>query len=271
MTNADIFHSLHRGPGLLLLPNCWDAGSAKLLEHLGARAVATTSAGLAWSLGFPDGDALPVARLAAAVESIVRVIRIPLSVDMEGGYSNDPAEVAEAVAAIAGAGSVGINLEDGATPPDLFVRKLEAVRQGADRAGVRIFVNARTDTYLRALVPEDRLVEETLARARMFRDAGADGFFVPKVVADDAIREIASSCGMPLNVLAWHGLSPSRELEKLGVRRVSAGSSIAQAAWGRARDAARTFLADGYTPALFENAMVYGDINPLFAESARNG
>jgi 2-methylisocitrate lyase-like PEP mutase family enzyme len=264
MTTADTFHDLHRGPDVLLLANCWDAGSARLLESLGAKAVATTSAGLAWAQGYPDGDALPVEKLASVVESIVRVIRVPLTVDMEGGYSDDPSQVEDAVARVAAAGAVGINLEDGATPVDRYVAKVEAARRGADRAGVRLFLNARTDVYLRQLVPESAAVEETLARAKRYRAAGADGLFVPKVVDPAAIREIAAGAGMPLNVLAWPGLAPAAELGGYGVRRLSAGSSISQAALGRARDMARAFLADGNSAAMFDGAMMYGELNALF-------
>jgi 2-methylisocitrate lyase-like PEP mutase family enzyme len=263
-TTADTFHDLHRGPDVLLLANCWDAGSARLLESLGAKAVATTSAGLAWAQGYPDGDALPVAKLASVVESIARVIQVPLSVDMEGGYSDEPAQVEDAVARIAAAGAVGINLEDGATPVDRFVAKIEAARRGAERAGVRLYINARTDVYLRALVPATEAVSETLARARRFRDAGADGFFVPKVVDEDAIRSITEGAGMPLNVLAWPGLPPAPGLAALGVRRLSAGSSIAQAALGRARDMTRAFLATGDSASMFDGAVLYGELNALF-------
>lgn len=264
-TSADTFHQLHRGPDVLLLPNCWDAGSARLLESLGARAVATTSAGLAWAQGYPDGDALPVDRLAAVVASITRVLGVPLTVDMEGGYSDDPVAVGDAVEKIANAGGVGINLEDGASPVDLYVRKIEAARKGADRAGVRLFINARTDVYLRGLVAEDRQVEETLARAKRFRNAGADGLFVPKVVSPDAIRAIASGAGLPLNVLAWPGLAPAAKLGAMGVRRISAGSSIAQAALGRARDLAKAFLAEGNSAPMFEGGILYPELNALFA------
>ncbi len=265
-TTADIFHDLHRGPDVLLLANCWDAGSARLLESLGAKAVATTSAGLAWAQGYPDGDALPVDRLAAVVESIVRVIRVPLTVDIEGGYSDAPADVEKTVARLAAAGTVGINLEDGATPVDRYVAKIEAARRGAERAGVRLFINARTDVYLRGLVPESEAVAETLSRAKRYRDAGADGLFVPKAVDGAQIQEIAAGAGMPLNVLAWPGLAPALHLAKLGVRRLSAGSSIAQLALGRAREVASAFLADGKSAAMFDGAMMYGELNALFAE-----
>src|SRR3954470_17906873 len=114
---ATAFHALHRGPELLLLANAWDAGSARLIESLGARAVATTSAGVAWAHGFPDGDALPVEHLAATVRSVTRVIRVPLTVDIEGGYAGDAAAVGEVVARVVEAGAVGINIEDGAGKP----------------------------------------------------------------------------------------------------------------------------------------------------------
>jgi 2-methylisocitrate lyase-like PEP mutase family enzyme len=266
MTNsATIFHQLHQGPGVLCLPNCWDAGSARLLESVGARAVATTSAGLAWSLGYPDGDALPVRELAAAVERIVRVIRIPLTVDMEAGYSDDPASVGESVAAVVDAGGIGINLEDGASSPELMAAKIEAARRAADRAGVDLFINARTDVYLRGLVPDAGKVAESLARAARWRDAGASGFFVPKVVEEAEIRAIAEGGEMPLNVLAWHGLPAAPRLAELGVRRLTSGSAIALAAWSRARTAGEAFVRDGDSAALLAGATPYAEANGLFA------
>jgi len=267
--NADLFHELHRGPGVLLLSNGWDAGSAKLLESLGARAVATTSAGLAWTHARPDGQALAVEQLVATVRSIARVLAVPLTADIEAGYSPDPAKVGENVAAIVGEGAVGINLEDGSEPPELTARKIGAARKAADRAGVRLFINARTDVYLKALVDEQQRVSETLRRARMFRDAGADGFFVPKVLEADAIREIGGQCGMPLNILAWRGLPDPEALAALGVRRLSSGSAIAQAAWGRTRAAAREFLANGCPDSLFDGAMLSPELNGLFAARPR--
>src|SRR4029077_14943251 len=221
---AGSFRQLHRGPELLLLANCWDAGSARLLASLGARAVATTSAGVAWAHGYPDADALPVDRLIATVGAMARVIQVPLTVDMESGYSNDPVAVGDAVAALVDAGAVGINIEDGAGSPDLLAAKIGAAKQAAARRGVDLFVNARTDVYLRGLVPEGARAAETLVRAARYRDAGADGIFVPKLVAPDAIREIAAAAGLPLNVLAWPGLPPAAELAVLGVRRLSVGS-----------------------------------------------
>ena len=125
-----LFRRLHDGE-LLILPNAWDAGSARLIESRGAKAIATTSAGLAWSRGYPDGDALPVEELLSAVRAIARVIGVPLTIDVEGGYSNDPAAVARLVAEILEAGAVGINIEDGSGSPALRCAKIAAARESA--------------------------------------------------------------------------------------------------------------------------------------------
>jgi 2-methylisocitrate lyase-like PEP mutase family enzyme len=262
---AGSFRQLHRGPKLLLLANCWDAGSARLLESLGAPAVATTSAGVAWAHGYPDGDALPVDRLIATVGAIARVIRVPLTVDMESGYSDDPVAVGDGVAALVDAGAVGINIEDGAGSPDLLAAKIAHAKQAAARRGVDLFVNARTDVFLRELVPGPARVAETLARASRYRDSGADGLFVPKAVAGEEIRQIAAAAGLPLNVLAWPGLPSVAELQALGVRRLSAGSAIAQGAWGHAATLASAFLGEGRFDAPTAHAMPYPEINALFA------
>jgi 2-methylisocitrate lyase-like PEP mutase family enzyme len=262
------FHRLHQGPDLLLLANAWDAGSARLIESLGARAVATTSAGVAWANGYPDGDALPVERLIAVVVAITRVVAIPLTVDVEGGYSRDPERVGETVGAVVGAGAVGINLEDGNAPPELLAAKIEQAKKAAAKRGVKLFVNARIDVYLRALVAEPERVAETLGRARRYREAGADGIFVPKVIDRGEIQEIASSTPLPLNVLAWPGLPPASELAPLGVRRLSAGSAIASSAWGRTAAVASAFLAGGASEPLSEGAMSFAQSNGLFAPRA---
>jgi 2-methylisocitrate lyase-like PEP mutase family enzyme len=264
MNNAQVFRQLH-AEGLLLLTNAWDAGSARLMESLGARAVATTSAGVAWAHGYADGNHLPVRLLATTVAGITRVIRAPLTVDMEGGYSNDPAAVGEAVATVLDAGAVGINIEDGTGTPDLLCAKIEQVKRAGVRLGVDLFVNARTDVYLRGLAPKGRQVEETLARAERYRAAGADGLFVPGVVDAAEIRALASAVGLPLNVMARPGLPSTTELGALGVRRLSAGSSIAEAVFGRAASLATAFLRDGAAAPLAEGAMPYPELNALMA------
>ena len=264
--SAATFHRLHQGPDILLLTNAWDAGSARLMESLGAKAVATTSAGVAWSHGYPDGDALPLRLLLSTVADIARVVLIPLTVDMEGGYGESPAAVGEAVGAVIDAGGVGINIEDGSNPPDLLCTKIAQARQAGTRRGVNLFINARVDVYLYELAPEPARVEETLSREKRYREAGASGIFVPGVVDPAEIRTIAAEVGLPLNVLAWPGLPPAAELVGLGVRRLSAGSGITEAVWGRAAALARSFLDDGRSDPLSEGAMSFGEINALVAD-----
>ena len=260
-----IFRGLHQD-GLLLLANAWDAGSAKLIEKQGAKAIATTSAGVAWSLGYPDGDALPLAKLADAVANIARVLKVPLTTDMESGYSDNPATVADNALRLIDAGAVGINLEDGNGAPALLCAKIEAIKNAAAKAGSELFVNSRTDVYLAGLAPEPKRVEETLARGRSYRDAGADGFFVPGVVAENDIRAIASGVDLPLNVMTRPALPGTRELESWGVRRLSAGPFLTASAYTRVAGLAKRFLADGVSAPLIEDAMGYSDINAWFAD-----
>jgi 2-methylisocitrate lyase-like PEP mutase family enzyme len=263
-TLADTFRQLHVPGRPLLVANAWDAGSARLIESCGAAAIATTSAGLAWARGYPDGDALPPRVLAAAVAEIARVVSVPLSVDAEGGYSDDPKAVGEVIRAIVDAGGVGINIEDDSKPPELLIAKIEAARAAGVAAGVNLFINARTDVYLRGLVPGERAVEESIARARRYRDAGADGIFVPAVKNPDDIRTIAAAVELPLNVLVTAGLPPIETLATLGVARVSAGSGIAQIAAGVAARVATDFLAGRLEPFGEERGLDYGQLNALF-------
>jgi 2-methylisocitrate lyase-like PEP mutase family enzyme len=264
----DRFRALHAVGRILVLPNAWDAGSARLIEGCGAEAIATTSSGVAWALGHPDGDAVPPRLLADAVARITRVISVPLTVDAEGGYASDPAAVAENVRALVDAGAVGVNLEDGSGSPDLLCDKLAAVKRVAREAGVDVFVNTRTDVVLRGLVPPERHVGEVLARARRYRDAGCDGIFVPALSDPAQIREVVDGIDLPVNVMLVPKLPSLAELRRLGVRRVSAGAAIAQAVHGLARRLATQLLADGGYGALFEGAVPYAELNALFRTSA---
>ena len=261
---AKNFHRLHDGPDVLLLPNAWDAGSARLMESLGAKAVATTSAGVAWTHGYPDGDVLPVRMLVATVVAIARTIRVPLTVDVEGGYSDDPAAVEETVARVVEAGAVGINIEDGSGAPDLLCLKIERAKRAGQHFGIDLFVNARTDVYLRGLAPEGKRVAEVLRRAELYRNAGASGIFVPGLCDRSEIRAVAADAGLPLNVMAWPGLPDAAELAQLGARRLSAGSGISQSLWGKAAALATGFLQSGKSDPLGDGAMAYPAINALF-------
>jgi 2-methylisocitrate lyase-like PEP mutase family enzyme len=267
MSNS-VFRTLHEGPGLLMLPNAWDAGSARLIESLGAKAIATTSAGLAWSRGYPDGNALPGDQLIAAARDIVRAIRVPLSVDIEAGYSDDGRAVARLAVDILNVGAVGINIEDGVDSPDLLCQKIEAIRESAAHSGVDLFINARTDVYLRGIATGDAAVEEVIDRAARYHTAGSDGLFVPGLSETAAMSAIAAAIKpMPLNIMAVPGLPSVGALQKYGVRRLSAGSAIAQAALSCTHRLAAGFL-EGTLGEMFIAAEEYGALNKLFASSA---
>jgi len=257
------FRHLHQH-GLLRLANAWDAGTARLAEHHGAAAVATTSAGLAWAQGYPDGDQLAVDALLHAVAGIVRVIRVPLTVDVEGGYDDDPARVAATVLRVVQAGAAGINLEDGSGDPALLAEKIRAIRQACSAQDVDVFINARTDVYLRGLAAAAARVDETLARAARYRDAGADGLFVPGVVEEVDIRALAGGSGLPLNVMLRPQLRDFQALAAWGVRRVSAGSALAESAFGHLGAQMDDFLHGTHTALPDPRAMGYGAINALF-------
>jgi len=262
---ATAFHALHRGPEPLILANAWDAGSARLIESLGARAIATTSAGVAWSHGYPDGDALPLPLVLATAVAITRVIRVPLTTDIEGGYASDPEAVGRLAGQLIDAGVVGINLEDGGGSPDLLCAKIAQIRRVAGELGVDLFINARTDVYLRGLVPAPDRLAETQARAARYRDAGASGIFVPGLIEPSAIAAIAGAVDRPLNLMSWPGLPPVAELARLGVRRLSAGSVIAQGALTHIRALATAFLRDGHRDAAADGTITHRDMNALLA------
>jgi 2-methylisocitrate lyase-like PEP mutase family enzyme len=261
------FRQLHQA-GILVLANAWDAGTARLIESLGAKAIATTSAGVAWSNGYADGDLLPVPRLLSTVSGILDAIRVPLTADVEGGYSDDPKAVAELVARLAGMGVAGINLEDGTASPRQLCAKIEAIKRACALDGTDVFINARTDVYLRGLAPVGERVEKTLERARLYREAGADGLFVPGISDRADIAAMAAGTPLPLNVLARTSLPGAAELQAWGVRRLSAGSDIAESAYRRVAVLARDFLRDGLSAPLSADAMPYPELNALFAPGA---
>jgi 2-methylisocitrate lyase-like PEP mutase family enzyme len=261
---AKQFRDLHTSSEILILPNAWDAGSARLFEEAGAKAIATTSAGVAWALGYPDGNAVPIDKLAALVGNITDVIHVPLTVDFEAGYTDDPKKIALNLKPIIEAGAVGINIEDGEGTPELLARKIEHVRKTADSAGVKVFINARTDVYLNQEGDSVSWVEETLTRAARYEAAGADGLFVPGLTEERAIKAIADGIRLPLNVMALAGLPAARELTQLGVRRLSAGGGISKVLWNHAYDMAKEFLRSGDSEVVINNSMPYAKLQKLF-------
>jgi 2-methylisocitrate lyase-like PEP mutase family enzyme len=233
----ELFRALHVSPAVLCLPNAWDALSARLCQELGARAVATSSAALAWSVGYPDGECLPRERLLLAVRDLLRCLSVPLSVDLERGYSNRPEEVAALVLELAELGVSGVNLEDGTEAPELLASKLDACRAALKHRGHDLFLNARTDVYLRGFTGSREA--DTLTRARLYADAGADGLFVPGLCEPAQMRSIARGVPLPLNVWWQPDGGALAVLAELGVRRVSVGPRLAV----MALQAAQTTLA----------------------------
>ena len=261
---ADTFRKLHRGTTPLRLPNAWDAASARLFEAQGATAIATTSAGVAWALGYRDGRLVPVDEIVAVAARMVRVLTVPLSVDIENGYADSPQAVSELVRRLIDLGVAGINIEDGPDNPPVLAAKIESIRNVVANAGADLFVNARSDVFLASLVAQPKLVTESIARATRYRDAGADGLFLPGIVDATHIKAIVEAVPLPLNAMAWPGLADATALGKLGVRRLSAGSGISQVIWEKAAVLARDFLDSGSSDPLAEASMPYPQLQALF-------
>jgi 2-methylisocitrate lyase-like PEP mutase family enzyme len=262
---AEAFARLHHGAEILVLPNCWDAASAAILADAGARAVATSSAAVAWAHGYADGDKLPRARLIATIEAAVRAAgETPLTADIEGGYTDDLAELAETIRAVIEAGAVGINLEDGRRPADLHARKVEAARKAADATGVPLFINARTDVYLRRLSEGHAAYTDVVQRAAGYRDAGADGIFVPGAKDEDLIGRLTDAIALPVNIMLLPGLAPAERLQALGVRRLSSATAPFRAAYAPLAGAVGEFLRTGESAAFAAGAEGLGNLNERF-------
>lgn len=267
---AAAFHALHRRGEPLVLANAWDVASARLVEEAGAKAVATTSAAVAWSLGAPDGDRLA---LDAAIELIGRVaaaVSVPVTADVENGFALTPSGVGETIRGVLAAGAVGVNIEDtvysesGISLRDVAeqAERLAAARSAADAAGVDLFINARIDTFLRAVGDPATRLDATVARATAFVRAGASGIFVPGVVDATTISALVSAIDAPLNILIGRVPLPIPEIAALGVARISFGSSIAAAAYGLVDRAAREIFGDGTYTAIAD-AIDYDRLNKI--------
>ncbi|MDN5765156.1 MAG: isocitrate lyase/phosphoenolpyruvate mutase family protein [Humibacillus sp.] len=255
--------ALHAGAGFVL-PNAWDAGSARILEQVGFPAIATTSAGIAWSCGVPDGQVLDRDRMLEHVGQIVAAVGVPVTADLEAGYGDTPDEVGRTVARAVELGAVGGNLED-AGPDGLFgieeaVDRLAAARNAAPSG--TFVLNARTDTYFGGTSHDP--FSETIERAFRYLDAGADCVFVPGVVEEGTIRRLAVAIPGPLNVVA--GLAnviDAPTLFSLGVKRVSLGGSLARAVLGLLERAGRELLDSG-TLGFLDGGIGYADLQRRF-------
>lgn len=259
---ATAFANLHTPAAPLALANAWDVAGARLVEAAGAPAVATTSAGVAWSLGSPDGDALSRDRALDLIARVAAAVAVPVTADIEGGFGADAAAVGETVTGVLAAGAVGVNIEDGNRSPAEHAERLAAARSAADAAGVPLFVNARIDTFLFGLGDPATRLDETLARAAAYLRAGASGIFVPGVTDPATVAELAKGIDAPLNVLVGPGAPSVAALGALGVARVSLGSWVAEAAYAVVRRAAEELISGGTYDAL-AHSLPYGELNGL--------
>jgi 2-methylisocitrate lyase-like PEP mutase family enzyme len=261
---AERFRALHAGRPLVL-PNAWDAASARVIELAGAPAIATTSAAVAWTFGRPDGQRLTRDEMLHVVRLITATVAVPVTADVESGYGDGtPEDVGETMRGVIGAGAAGVNLEDsrgGDRPlfsPHEQVQRLTAARNAVKAAGTDLVINARTDVFLARVGPPAECLEQAIRRGNAYLAAGTDCVFVPGVMDAPTIKALAVSIEGPVNILMKPGTPTVPELARLGVARVSLGPYVAQAALETARRVATEVLERGTCESL-------GDIPP-FAE-----
>lgn len=263
---AELFRAMHRGPRLLLLPNAWDAMSARLIVDAGFPAIATTSGGVAWALGYPDGEATPWEEVVTATGRIARAVETPVTADIEAGYGATPEAVGRSIADIIAAGAVGVNLEDGLRPGEYPVgarpirsiedaaARIAAAREAAEVAGVPIVINARTDLYIKNIGDEAGRFDEAVARGRAYLAAGADCFYPIGLRDAETMGRFVKALDAPININVRAGYPTIAELEALGVARASTATAVALMAMGYVRQVAERLRAthrfDGLNPSI---------------------
>jgi 2-methylisocitrate lyase-like PEP mutase family enzyme len=266
---ASRFRALHRGAKILILPNAWDVATARIFEMAGFPAIATTSAGIANSLGYPDGEKISRDEMLEMVTRIARAVAIPVTADVESGYG-DPVATAKAVAM---AGAIGMNLED--TLSEAAETLVELSAQTAIIREIRtlnlpLVINARTDVYLASIGDPATRFARTVERLNAYREAGADCLFAPGVSDAATIAALAREVQGPLNILATVGTPPASELQKLGVARVSVGSGPARAALGLVRRIAIELREHGSYNTMFEGQVPYAEMNEMLSGAQRS-
>jgi 2-methylisocitrate lyase-like PEP mutase family enzyme len=272
---AEQFRKMHHGPRLLFLPNAWDVVSARILEECGHPAIATSSAAVAFSLGYPDGQRISRDEMLEVAGRIARAVEIPVTADLEAGYGTTVKDMVETVKAAIAAGVIGMNLED-VTGDDessfvdlpLQVEKIRAICDTAKSLGVPFVLNARTDIYLMPIGPESTRFEHTVERLRAYRDAGASCLFAPCLYDRDTIAKLVKALEAPVNILANPACPPIAELEKIGVARVSAGSGIMRAALGLVRRIGKDMLESRSCETMFAGAIPHAELNRLMQRRA---
>ena len=265
------FLALHDRRKILVLPNAWDAASARIFEEAGFPAIGTSSAGIAFALGYPDGQRISRSEMLDVVRRIAAAVRIPVTADVEAGYGDTPEDAVQTAREVLAAGAVGMNLEDAIHDrPDLLVdlslqkEKIHAVAETCARAGVSFVLNARTDVFLAGIGPAETRLARSIERLNAYRDAGAQSLFAPGVSDRETIAQLARGVSGPLNILAVAGTLPVGELEKLGVARVSIGSGPMRASLGLLGRIARQIREEGSFSLMTDGALPFAEANRLF-------
>jgi 2-methylisocitrate lyase-like PEP mutase family enzyme len=266
------FRDLHRGPSILVLPNAWDAASARVIEEAGFPAVATTSAGIALSLGYADGQRIHRDEMLAAVRRIAAAVGVPVTADIEAGYGEKPEAVARTIRGVLEAGAVGVNLEDSwehgghKVLADMALQKerIRAARETAEAASVPLVINARTDVFFHQFGDEAGRSDEAVRRLNAYLEAGADCVFPILVREPSLIATLVRAVAGPVNILAGPGAPAIPELHRLGAARVSFGSALARAALGLTRRIANSLRTTGTYAGFPEDTLPSPEANRLF-------
>ena len=263
--------ALHQAPPILLLPNAWDVASARLFEHAGFPAVATSSAGIANMMGYADGQKIPRAEMLFIVERIACALAVPVTADMEACYSTTPEGAADCAMAVLATGAVGMNFEDGTgdpraplVDPPLQVARIKAIRAACDSAGVAFVLNARTDVFLDEVGDSASRFDHAVRRANAYRDAGASSLFVPGVIDRELIARLVREIRGPINILAMAGCPAAPELERLGVARVTVGAGPMRATMALTQRIAKDLFATGTYASFTQDRMPGSEANNLF-------
>ena len=266
---AESFQELHHVKRLFVLPNAWDVPSARLFEDAGFTAVATSSAGMMVSLGYPDGQEIPKKELISTVKRIARVLSVPLSADIVAGFGSTPKQVETTVKSVIRAGAIGVNIEDFEhSTKKLFnvssqVKKLRAVKNLAKSLRVPFILNARTDAYRFAEGDDEARLKEAILRATDYRDVGADCVYPMGLVDAGMIRKFVQALDCPVNVMVRKGVPTVQELDGLGVRRLSFGPSASYAIFGFLKRACQEIRENGTFTGLTEGAISFDELNSL--------
>jgi len=269
---AEQLRKLHHGPRILVFANAWDVVSARIVEDLGYPAIATTSAGVAAALGYPDGQYISRREMLEVVARIAAAVRVPVTADFEAGYGTTLEDMAETAKGLVLAGAVGLNFED-ITGHDesshvelgLQIKKIQTIHEVSSSFGVPLVINARTDIYLMPIGPAETRFDRTVERLRAYRRAGADCVFAPGVSDAATIAKLVKAVDAPLNILVSAAAPSIPELEKLGVARVSTGSALMRAALGHVRRVAKQLAETGTYSALLDGAVPFAEVMQLLS------